>query len=574
MKKHRRSLKVWLSVFCLALAGVLISLIGYNDYMAARLIQGQTYAAVAETAKAQATRLRDGLAKDETYLAGFVYNDSDVILLEKGTWDDLAWNTTVYQMQQEFNSALTVQLASAFFLYTPECDLFLNTSSGMPLALRGVLKTYVKQGTFFTDENAGMWLPLQADGIYYLARVVQVHSSYVGAVINVDQTIRSLVGYEENFHFDFALADGTLLSASAPVKQLEGFASQAKEKEELQKTNVDGQTRLLITQPVARTKISLVVLVPDQALQASAKLFQTIIALVLIGVTVVLLGGFALLQKAVMHPIERLTIAIRSLRSGNPNIQVETADCCTEFDEMNLAFNDMVREIKTLRINVYEEQLCQQQTEIEYLKLQMTPHFLINCLNTVYQLTEAQQPELTLCMIRDLSCHLRYLLNSGASVSLQREAELVANFVELSLIRYPGAIRLTTEYDPEAMNCRVIPLLMLNFVENTVKYEVEVGKVTEIHISVQRNPENGKNINIEIWDTGRGFSPDMLARLQDVDEFVKWARNNHIGIGNVFLRARLILGDGCCFRFDNRVEGGARIRMEIPYQPEQEDRTP
>ena len=85
---------------------------------------------------------------------------------------------------------------------------------------------------------------------------------------------------------------------------------------------------------------------------------------------------------------------------------------------MAKTYNIMVSEIKDLKINVYEQQIAHEKLESQYLKQQITPHFMINCLNTASQLTEYGEPELARRLLRELSVHLRYVLSSGKTVRL------------------------------------------------------------------------------------------------------------------------------------------------------------
>ncbi|MEG0878945.1 MAG: ATP-binding protein, partial [Oscillospiraceae bacterium] len=109
--------------------------------------------------------------------------------------------------------------------------------------------------------------------------------------------------------------------------------------------------------------------------------------------------------------------------------------------------------------------------------------------------------------------------------------------------------------------------LILNFTENTVKYEVEMGKITEINIKIRKV---GEKINITIWDTGQGFSPEILEKLRDIDCFIEESKGRHIGISNVFQRARHILGNTCIFSFSNCEHAGAKIEIQLPYMPYEE----
>ena len=54
-----------------------------------------------------------------------------------------------------------------------------------------------------------------------------------------------------------------------------------------------------------------------------------------------------------------------------------------EYNEVAKAFNTMVREIKDLRLNYYEEKLLQQKAENRFLRAISYPHFLLNNLNLI-----------------------------------------------------------------------------------------------------------------------------------------------------------------------------------------------
>ena len=68
---------------------------------------------------------------------------------------------------------------------------------------------------------------------------------------------------------------------------------------------------------------------------------------------------------------------------------------------------------------------------------------------------------------------------------------------------------------------------------------------------------------IDIYDTGLGYSDEMLGKLQNMEHYIQ-ENDEHIGIGNVYSRARLILGEQCTFRFANRKDAGAEVEITIP----------
>lgn len=121
----------------------------------------------------------------------------------------------------------------------------------------------------------------------------------------------------------------------------------------------------------------------------------------------------ASLHRWVLHPVHMLTHALEQLRGGDLKVRIPDDAMLDEFRKMTTAFNDMVEEIDDLKIANYEKQLARQKLEALYLKQQITPHFMINCLNTIYQLTENNHADLARQMLQNLSVHLRYTLSSG-----------------------------------------------------------------------------------------------------------------------------------------------------------------
>ena len=46
----------------------------------------------------------------------------------------------------------------------------------------------------------------------------------------------------------------------------------------------------------------------------------------------------------------------------------------------------MIGQIHDLKLQIYEEKLNQAYAELQYLTLQIKPHFFLNCLNLIYSL--------------------------------------------------------------------------------------------------------------------------------------------------------------------------------------------
>lgn len=110
--------------------------------------------------------------------------------------------------------------------------------------------------------------------------------------------------------------------------------------------------------------------------------------------------------------------------------------------------------------------------ELNALKQQLNPHFLFNTLNNLYALAiekSAKTPE----VIERLSDILDYMLYrcNDQFVSLQKEVELIKNYLALEKIRY--GTRVSTSFDNQTTeDAKIAPLLLLTFVENAFKHGV------------------------------------------------------------------------------------------------------
>jgi len=116
------------------------------------------------------------------------------------------------------------------------------------------------------------------------------------------------------------------------------------------------------------------------------------------------------------------------------------------------------------------------QTELQFLKNQINPHFLFNTLNNLYALTLKKSdyaPEVVL----KLSDMMRYMLYECNEkwVPLAKEIQYIKNYVELEKIRLSkkADISVDLEGDPEGMY--VAPLLFIPFIENSFKHGLKTS---------------------------------------------------------------------------------------------------
>ncbi len=567
-----RSLRFRLAAFIILVFILLISLIAINNVIAFRELQSKIYDSMKENLTIYQNRLSNSFDTTENYLRNFAYDDGYIRIIENNDLSSEQFFSSIFHIQKSFRSALSIYDMDGFFLYSPNGNTYIDaTNSNSNYNTYKNIKTEVTSriqlDTMYTEDSKGKWFALNVNDCYYLFRVIKIHSCHIGAWISIDNALEPLVGKELTQSVFFADDTGIVNSDNPPVEAipLHGLSEQNK----YQYIQINHEKNLIVARKMDFGNLYIVSLIPrNQFLMDVRKLMPFITFIFAIVVCLMSLVAY-IINQWVIHPLNHLNTAIYSLKSGNLDAKVVVDDVCIEFEEVNNAFNEMTSEIKTLKIDVYEEKLSRQQIHTQYLKLQITPHFLINCLNMAYQLAEINRTDLMQTMLRDLSQYLRYTLSSGQTVSLKQEILHIENYIELSQIRYPNSITLFTDFMPETLPATVIPLLIQSFIENTIKYEVVPGKEIEIHISSSIvKKEQGTFLALSIWDTGCGFSSKLLERFQDIDQYIKDSSTKHIGISNVLQRAFITFGqENCHFSFSNRPGAGAWIEIELPFTP-------
>jgi two-component system, LytTR family, sensor kinase len=148
--------------------------------------------------------------------------------------------------------------------------------------------------------------------------------------------------------------------------------------------------------------------------------------------------------------------------------------------------------------------------ELKALKSQLNPHFLFNSLNSIYSLARKNSglvPE-KIVQLSDLMRHIIYE-SDVEFILLEKEVEMVKNYIELQNLRNvePGRIKL--EIKGEIKGKKIAPLLFLPFVENSFKHGLKGGtqnsfvriKIDTTWKTLYFNIENCKGGNIKIADS-------------------------------------------------------------------------
>jgi signal transduction histidine kinase len=133
------------------------------------------------------------------------------------------------------------------------------------------------------------------------------------------------------------------------------------------------------------------------------------------------------------------------------------------------------------------------EARLSALRAQLDPHFLFNTLNAVSSLV-GSDPRGVRRMITRLSALLRHSLEESAEpeVPLERELQVLTQYVEIMEIRFEGRLQFETRVQPDALDALVPNLILQPLVENAIKHGV--GKlpgaaIGRIEVSARREDD-------------------------------------------------------------------------------------
>ena len=553
--------------FSLAAVYVLLfSLMLVNDLYAVQAARREICMSLLESLKIYNDQIASNLSNAETYLAGKASQSSAAKLrvLEQEKKDSKFYVTLTQEKTDMDDALYTLDLLRGLFLYPTTNQTFVSSSkdASEAAALRDITRK-AQEADVLSSLPARRWFPVFANGKYHLVRYFRQGDTYVGAWTDFSSLLAQVETRQELVeHALFSFQPNNIYDSSSQKSYLRPSVGDTEDGYTLLKADKE---YLAISVPAEYTSGGhLVMLVPDESL--SSRLMQNYFLMMVIGAVFLLsfIVVFYILRRYVKRPIGQLKDSIDALHDGDFSTRVAADYECVEFAQVNTAFNDMVERIQDLKISVYEEQLHQKEAEMKFLKSQVAPHFLINCLNAMYHLAGADETQLIQKMAVSLGSHLRYTLAERPIVPLQQELDMAQNYIEISKLRFPGCIESFLTVDERVRDAECLPMILLNFVENTVKFSVVMGELVEIHIEAVLL-EEGPSILVRVWDTGSGWPQEMLDQLNR-GEFPSQEEGYHIGMRNAVQRGSLIYGDAASVRFSNHPGAGAQIEMKFPYR--------
>lgn len=192
------------------------------------------------------------------------------------------------------------------------------------------------------------------------------------------------------------------------------------------------------------------------------------------------------------------------------------------------------------------------QSENNFLRSQINPHFLYNCLNFIYSRTFREQPQVA-DTIMALSQVMRYSLTDFSVTNglayVDEEILHINNVIKINKLRYNDSLKVNFDVYGDPANKMIAPMLLITLVENVFKH----GNL--------KDKDFPANLECRIDEERKRLIFSTYNKRSDVP-----ATNVSFGMGHKNIRQRLGLLHKDNFTLNIHEEDGSyRVQLEMPY---------
>jgi two-component system, LytTR family, sensor kinase len=159
-------------------------------------------------------------------------------------------------------------------------------------------------------------------------------------------------------------------------------------------------------------------------------------------------------------------------------------------------------------------------SELAFLKNQVSPHFFFNTLNNIYSLVQINTDDAQKAIL-NLSKLMRYLLyeSEQGDTKLYQEIEFMQNYINLMKLRLNNKVDLKVSFPDSHSEMAIPPLLFISFIENAFKHGVSYREKSFIDISfrisgnkIQFRSSNSLVVKSKEVSTGSGIGLDNVQK--------------------------------------------------------------
>lgn len=266
------------------------------------------------------------------------------------------------------------------------------------------------------------------------------------------------------------------------------------------------------------------------------------------------------LWKTIYKPLNEFHHEIMLMSNSNFHAKIITTNI-PEFANLTNQFRHMKSQIANLIKEIEQKERIRADLEVEKLKHQINPHFLMNTLDTAKWLAKTGEKEEVVKLLSSLNKLLYYNMGKlGAMSTLEEELDSVKQYLILQQMRYDITSQTIIHVPPNVMHSPIPRFILQPIVENSINHGfVDDGEII-ISVSLEENM-----ILIEVKDDGRGMTQDKMNSILHEHSYHQSENGMGIGLNYVKRVMERAYGDFSKIEIQSVIGKGTKVSLWIPF---------
>lgn len=282
--------------------------------------------------------------------------------------------------------------------------------------------------------------------------------------------------------------------------------------------------------------------------------------IVIISVLVLLAGVIfsIIISKRTSRPLKALCDRLEQVGMGEKGIAFDIKGW-SEITKISDECNSMIGRINTLLENVRQTEHKKRRAELDFLQMQINPHFMYNTLFSIKCLVGMEKNGQAEKMIDSFIAFLKNILGSRDElISIQKELDILNEYIYIQKHRFGDKFDIEYICDEELKKYKILRLLLQPIVENSIIHGIEPKGLRGV-ITVQVEKYND-DLMITIEDNGVGMDADSISLYGEE----RPNKSKSIGLMNVNARIKLNFGEDYGISIDSQTGQGTVVKMLLP----------
>lgn len=277
--------------------------------------------------------------------------------------------------------------------------------------------------------------------------------------------------------------------------------------------------------------------------------------------------------RSIYHPLHAFDKQLELVLTDDVSL-AQTRSSIPEFDYLFHKIALLQKQVREMLEQTIRQEKEKTRIQVEKLRAQINPHFLINTLNTLHWLALMNHQKEIDEITQALSHLLSYNLDKDSyHTTLQKELNAIGEYVRLQKVRYQFTYTESIDPPGSILNYPCPKFILQPLVENALSHGYREGMDIVLSVRIRE-----QDISVQITDTGNGMDADTLYRIRELftstvpaikEETLLPASQNHhsgksIGLSYVVGILHLYYEGQAHMTIDSQPDHGTQITLLLP----------